>query len=173
MKKSFVGATIFGLFSLLWGGAIAPAFAQSDEALVSHKVMTPEIAMELAQATLKACRKADFQVGVAVVDRFGILQAFVRDRYAGVHTPDTARQKAWTAVSFRTDTAALEELVKSGELTQNITQIKNAMMVGGGVQVLAAGSLVGAVGVSGAPGGDADDDCARKGIETIQDKLEF
>jgi len=89
-----------GLGALALGGGTAKA----EEALISFKVLSPAAALELAQATLEACRNEGYQVAVAVVDRFGITQVILRDRYAGPHTPETARRKAWTAVSFRTDT---------------------------------------------------------------------
>ena len=63
--------------------------------------------------------------------------------------------------------------MKSGELTPGVRFVEDALIVGGGVPVLAAGSIVGGVGVSGAPGGEADDECAQAGIETISDKLAF
>ncbi len=144
-----------------------------EGALVSHKTLGLELATDLAEATLQSCRDADFQVAVAVVDRFGTLQVLLRDRLAGPHTPDTARRKAWTAVSFRTDTQSLVELTSSGSPQAAARDITDALMLGGGVPVEAAGSIVGGVGVSGAPGGVEDDRCARAGIETIVDRLEF
>lgn len=148
--------------------------AAADEgALVTFKVLNLETATELAQATLADCRKRGFQVAVAVVDRFGNVQVMLRDRFAGAHTPETARRKAWSAVSFRANTLEMENLIKSGELTPGVRFVEGALVVGGGVPVLAAGSIVAGIGVSGAPGGAADDDCAQAGIETISDKLAF
>ncbi|MCG8491113.1 MAG: heme-binding protein [Sneathiellales bacterium] len=153
---------------------INPAIASDDEeALVSFKTLSPGTALELAEAALEACREADYQVAVAVVDRFGILQALLRDRYAGSHTPDTATRKAWTSVSFRTNTLALADSTQAGKEASGIRNVTNALMVGGGVQVTAAGALVGGIGVSGAPSGEADDECAKAGIEQISDKLDF
>ena len=97
----------------------------------------------------------------------------LRDRYAGPHTPETARRKAWTAVTFRTDTLELTKLSQAGQEQSGMRQVTGALMIGGGVPVEAAGSLVGAVGVSGAPGGPADDACARVGIAAIEDKIAF
>lgn len=151
----------------------APATADEVDALISFKMMTPETALELAQATLADCRKRGFQTAVSVVDRFGNLQVTLRDRFAGAHTPDTALRKAWTAVSFRTPTLAMEKLIKDGDLTPNVRHVTGALMVGGGLPIQAGGSIVGGIGVSGAPGGKADEDCARVGIEAIADKLEF
>ena len=129
--------------------------------------------MDLARATLADCRKRGFQVAITVVDRFGTVQVVLRDRFAGPHTPETARRKAWTAISFRTDTLSLAELTQAGKEPSGIRFVSDALMVGGGVPVEAAGSIVAGIGVSGAPGGDQDDACARAGIEAITDKLEF
>jgi uncharacterized protein GlcG (DUF336 family) len=149
-----------------------PVTAQ-EEKLVSFKVLAPETALELAQATLQACRKKGFQVAVAVVDRMGVPQVMLRDRYAGAHTPSTATRKAWTASSFRTNTLSLTEETQAGKPQSGVRFVDQALMIGGGVMVEAGGSLVGAVGVSGAPGGDEDDACAKAGIAAIEDKLMF
>jgi uncharacterized protein GlcG (DUF336 family) len=145
--------------------------AAAEEALISFKVLTPETALELAQATLKACREKGYQVAVAVVDRSGTPQVMLRDRYAGPHTPSTATRKAWTATSFRADTLSLAEETQAGKQQSGIRFVENALMLGGGVLVEAGGSMVGAVGVSGAPTGELDDACARSGIAAIEEKL--
>jgi len=147
--------------------------AAQDAPLFTVKLMTPETALKLAQAAFKDCRDRGYQVAVAVVDRFGNLQVLLRDRFAGPHTPETARRKAWTAVSFRTDTLAMVELTEAGKEASGVRFVDGAMMVGGGVTVQAAGSTVGGIGVSGAPNGAADDECARAGIEKIQADLDF
>ncbi len=166
MLKRFVAALAVAL--ALGGGT-----AKAEEALISFKVLSPAVALELAQATLEACRGAGYQVSVAVVDRLGITQVILRDRYAGPHTPETARRKAWTAVSFRTDTLEMTRLTQAGQEQSGVRQVTGALLIGGGVPVEAAGSLVGGIGVSGAPGGPADDTCARAGIEAIEDKIAF
>ena len=151
--------------------ACAPARAQ--EALVAYKTLSPEIALDLARAALADCRQRGYQVAVAVVDRFGVTQVVLRDRFAGPHTPATATGKAWTAVSFRTNTTELVALTQPGTPQAGVRDLPGAVVLGGGIMVQAGGSLVGAIGVSGAPGGDADDACAKAGIATIQDKLDF
>jgi len=158
-------------------GAVLVALSSSvqaqEGALITFKTLTLEAATELAQGALAECRKHGFQVAVSVVDRGGNVQVILRDRFAGPHTPETARRKAWTSVSFRTDTQAMATLTQPGELAFGTRDIPGALMLGGGVPIEAGGSIVGGVGVSGAPGGDADDTCARAGIEAIVDKLEF
>jgi uncharacterized protein GlcG (DUF336 family) len=151
--------------------AVRPAGAQ--EALVTYKSLSPEIALDLARATLEDCRKRGFQVAVAVVDRFGQTQVMIRDRFAGPHTPSTAAGKGWTAVSFRTNTTDLIGISQPGMPQAGLRDLPGAVILGGGVRVEAGGITVGAVGVSGAPGGDADDACAKAGIAAVQDKLDF
>ena len=162
------------LFSALivWVGLSLPVGAE-EKSLVTFKILTLDASMELAQASLADCRKRGYQVTIAVVDRFGTVQVILRDRFAGPHTPETARRKAWTAISFRTDTLSLAELTQAGKEPSGVRFVSEALMVGGGVPVEAAGSIVAGIGVSGAPGGDQDDACARAGIEAITDKLEF
>jgi uncharacterized protein GlcG (DUF336 family) len=143
------------------------------EATVSYKSLSPELALDVARATLADCQKRGFQVTVAVVDRFGVMQVLLRDRFAGPHTVTTASGKAWTAASFRTSTTELIAISQPGMMQAGIRNLPGAVILGGGVTVEAAGSLLGAVGVSGAPGGEADEACAKAGIDAVRDKLDF
>ncbi len=145
----------------------------ADEATFSQRNLTPETALKAAQATLKKCRADGFQVAVAVVDRSGHPQVMLRDRFAGPHTPDTAVAKAWTAVSFRGATTTLAEETQSGRPMSGIRHLPRVAMIGGGLMIEGGGSLLGGIGVSGAPGGDKDEACARAGIAAIQGDLEF
>jgi uncharacterized protein GlcG (DUF336 family) len=146
---------------------------RAEEALVAYKSLGPELALDLARAALASCRTRGYQVAVAVVDRFGVTQVMLRDRFAGPHTPSTATGKAWTAASFKTSTTELNEISQPGMMQAGIRNLPGAVVIAGGLIVEAGGSLVGAVGVSGAPGGDADEACARAGIDAVRDKLDF
>ena len=112
-------------------------------------------------------------MAVAVVDRFGVTQVLLRDRFAGAHAVTTAAGKAWTAVSFRTNTGELAAMTQPGMPQSGVRALPGVVAIGGGLTVEAGGSLVGGVGVSGAPGGDADEACAKAGIEAVRDKIEF
>jgi uncharacterized protein GlcG (DUF336 family) len=149
----------------------APSRAQ--DALVTYKSLSPELALDLARAALGECRKRGYQAAVAVVDRFGTPQVMLRDRFAGAHTPATATAKAWTAASFRTNTTDLVASTQPGMPQAAVRNLPGVVALGGGLMIEAGGSLVGAVGVSGAPGGDADDGCAKAGIEAVRDRLDF
>ena len=145
---------------------------QAQDATFSVRVLTPETALKAAQAALARCRTAGFQVAVAVVDRMGVSQVMLRDRFAGPHTPDMAIAKGWTAVSFRTNTTDLAAATQSG--TQSgVRHRPGVAAVGGGLMIEAGGSLLGAIGVSGAPLGRDDDVCAAAGIAEIKDSLEL
>jgi len=159
---------IVGALAAMLVGAAAQA-----EGTFEVKLMTPETALKAAQAALKSCREAGYQVAVAVVDRMGVVQVVLRDRYAGPHTPRTARSKAWSAVSFRTNTSELADLTQAGKPQSGVRNLRGVAAIGGGMMIEASGSLLGAIGVSGAPGGEADDKCAAAGIAAIRTDIEF
>lgn len=166
LTRVVVFAALLGIIGIRGGAA-------DDSAFVTFKVLSPTVALEAAQAALSDCQGKGFQVAVTVVDRFGVSQVMLRDRFAGPHTPETSRRKAWTAVSFRSDTVALSDSTAAGQPASGVRFVTDVLMLGGGVPVEAAGSIVGAVGVSGAPGGSEDDACARAGIAAVADKIAF
>ncbi|MEM5476890.1 heme-binding protein [Pacificibacter sp. AS14] len=149
------------------------SFAQDDDAFVTFKVLKPEVARVAAVAAMESCREQGYQVGVMVVDRFGIPQVYVRDRFAGLHVFETARRKAWTAVSFRTSTLDLATITAPGEMMAGIRELSEPLALGGGLMIEAAGSIVAGIGVSGAPGPDIDERCAQDGIDAILDDIAF
>ncbi len=125
------------------------------------------------QAALAKCRAQGYQVAVTVVDRGGLAQVQLRDRFAGPHTLDVSANKAWSAVTFKTNTLELEKRTRPGEPMSGLRGVARMTAIGGGVMIEAGGSLLGAIGVSGAPGGDADETCALAGARAIADDLEF
>jgi uncharacterized protein GlcG (DUF336 family) len=147
--------------------------ASSAEATFTVKVLTPDTALKAAQAALKKCRDSGYQAAVAVVDRMGVLQVLLRDRFAGPHTVDMASAKAYSAVSFRTNTRELAEATQAGRAQSGIRHRPGVAAVGGGLMIEASGSLLGAIGVSGAPGGKQDDSCAAAGIDAIREDIEL
>ena len=147
--------------------------ARAEETFVTFRVLSPDMALELARSVQAECRARGYQVAVAVVDRFGVPQVLLRDQFAGAHTVQTATDKAWTAVSFRVNTGELARLSLPGQPQSGLRHWPRVVALGGGVVVEAQGSTVGAVGVSGGPGGEADEACAQAGIEKLRDKLEF
>lgn len=169
MRRSLAAtAAIIALAGTAFAGV---ALAEDEPALVDYSALRPSLAVELAQATLASCREAGYQITVAVVDRFGLPQVVLRDQYAGSHTIDTAIGKARTAASFHSGTLELERSISDGSLGEALREIPGAVILGGGLPIQSAGSLVGGIGVSGAPGGDLDEACAQDGLDTISDRL--
>jgi uncharacterized protein GlcG (DUF336 family) len=150
---------------------VTPVRAQ--DGLVTFKSMSINLALDLARAALADCQRQGYQVAVAVVDRFGVTQVLLRDRFAGAHTVPTATGKAWTAVSFRTDTSEMVAPTQPGMPQAGVRSLPGVTVIAGGVTVEAAGTLIGAIGVSGAPLGVNDEACAKAGIAAVSDKLDF
>ena len=157
---------------VLFAASCSLAQAQASSTF-SVKLMTPETALDAARAAFADCRRQGYQVSVAVVDRFGIVQVLLRDRFAGAHTVGVATDKAWTAASFRVATGALGEETQPGKPMSALRGHPRVLPAGGGQVIESGGSVLGAIGVSGAPGGEADDSCARAGIRAITDALEL
>ena len=152
---------------------VAPLAAVAADATFTTKSLTPETALKAAQAALAKCRADGFQVSVAVVDRGGLTQVLLRDRFAGPHTVEIATNKAWSAVSFRTNTSEVAKASGPNTAMSGLRHFPRTVTVGGGQMIEGGGSLLGGIGVSGAPGGDNDDVCAAAGIKAIRDDLEL
>lgn len=151
----------------------AMPIADGQKLLAQYTTLTTTAALRAAQAAFAHCQKQGYTVAVAVVDRGGQPLALLRDNLAGAHTSSTAQNKAATAASFRVSTTELAATSQPGRPQSGIRALPNVVAVGGGLVIEAKGGLVGAIGVSGAPGGDNDDDCAKAGIAAIKDALEF
>ena len=159
--------------ALLVGTLWLAGQAAAADATHTVKVLTPETALKAARAALQHCRDSGFQATVAVVDRMGVTQVLLRDRYAGPHTVDMAQAKAYSAVSFRTHTTDLAQATQAGRPQSGVRHLPGVAAVGGGLMIEAGGSLLGAIGVSGAPGGKEDDACAAAGIAAIRVDIEL
>ena len=153
--------------------AILSAPSQADDALVTFRLLAPDAALEMARAALVSCRDQGYQVAVAVVDRMGVPQVMLRDRFAGPHTPETAGRKAWTAVSCRADTLSRAQNTGSDSPQSGARHIDRVLMIGGGIPVTVSGSIVAGIGISGAPSGAADHACAQAGIDAVTAELEL
>ncbi|MCE4226477.1 heme-binding protein [Methylobacterium sp. C25] len=145
----------------------------AEDAVVTYKSISPDVAFEIAQAALKKCRDDGLQVAVVVMDRFGAPLVLLRDRFAGLPSANTATSKAYTALSFRSTTAEFAKGIATNRLDPSLGRLPNIVAMAGGQPIEADGGVVGAIGVSGAPGGDKDDACAAAGIAAVRDRLDF
>jgi uncharacterized protein GlcG (DUF336 family) len=161
------------LLAIALAGASAAGSALSQQATFTSRSITPDAALKAARAALASCQKSGYQVAVAVTDRGGLPLVMLRDRFAGPHTQGTAQGKAYTALSFKIDTLSFAQLTQAGQPMSGIRELPGVVAIGGGRTIESAGSIVGAIGISGAPGGEADDVCAKAGIAAIADELEL
>ena len=156
--------------------AMASTIALAQSATFTVKTITPEAALKAAQAALAKCRDEGFQVSVAVVDRGGVTQVVIRDRFAAPHTVEISTNKAQAAVSFKMNTAATStEASRPGEshgghspYLPAWSRSRAGMMIEGAADRWSAASAFPA-----RPGPADDDVCAAAGIKAIADSLEF
>ncbi|MEW5894041.1 MAG: heme-binding protein [Pseudomonadota bacterium] len=146
-----------------------PALAADVPVVVKIPRLTVEASEKLARAAIDACRKQNIQIAVTVVDRSGDAMVVLRDTLAPPVTLEVSRQKAYTAVNFNAATSTM-----TNRFTQpfSVGKIDGLVFSAGGVPIEAAGNIVGAVGISGAPTGEQDEACAQAGIGAIQFELE-
>lgn len=144
-------------------GASAPAMAQT---IATHRIPA-SLAMEAASEVVSSCAAQGYNETAVVVDADGVVIAVLRGDKTGAHTLDSAHDKAYTAASFKRDTLALSQ---NAAITA-LAKLPHVMFFGGGVAVKIGDEVVGAIGASGAPGGNLDDGCAHAGLQKIQDRL--
>jgi uncharacterized protein GlcG (DUF336 family) len=153
--------------------AAAALPAHAEDATVTYKSLAPDVAFDMARAALDRCRKDGFQVAVVVIDRFGQPLVVVRDRFAGLGAIPIATSKAWTSVNFSRDSSEVVKAIQSGQMSAGLANAPNVVVLAGGMIVQSGGSIVGGIGVAGAPGGDKDEACAKAGLAAVQDRLDF
>ena len=141
------------------------------EGLVQVRLLSLDMARTIAEAAIEACRKNGYQVSVVVTDRAGEPLVVMRDVYSNRYFTQLAHGKTNAAIMANTSSAELRR--NRADMVNELNLLDGVMVLAGGLPVQVAGSLVGAVGVSGAPGGDLDEACARAGIEVVQEELEF
>ena len=155
-------------FALLAAPLTAGA-AQPD--VLPVKQIGMELARDLASAAIEACRKDGYNVSAAVLDRAGDVQAALRDTLASRHTLEIARRKAGMSVMSGSDSRAFRSA--RGDIRPELNHIDGLIVLDGALPIRSAGSLIGAIGVAGAPGGDRDAACAAAALKTVEERLEF
>ncbi|MFO7593699.1 MAG: heme-binding protein [Pseudomonadota bacterium] len=166
MKKKMITLAAAAAISMM---SFATAQAE-DSVIVPIKRLSMEMAQQIAQAAVEACRKEGVQVAATVVDRGGHPQAVLRDVLAMDLTLTISRQKAYTALSFNSPTSALEDRFEGAYA---VPKIDGLVISAGGLPITAGGTILGGVGVSGAPSGETDEKCAQTGIDAVSDDLEM
>lgn len=149
---------------------IAPGLTLAAD-IVTNRNIGMELARDIANEAVMACRKDGYHVTAVVVDRNGIAHAVLRDDLAARFTIEIAQRKANMTVMAWTDSGAFRDA--RADIRQELNHIDGLIVMQGGIKIVAGGYNIGAVGVSGAPGGDKDAACARKALENLNERLEF
>jgi uncharacterized protein GlcG (DUF336 family) len=150
---------------------LAHAFLCRAEDVLTVKNIGMELGRDLANDAVKTCRGMGYQVSAVVVDRNGILRAALRDDLAARFTLQIAEQKANAAIMSGIDSGEFRK--NRQDIRQEMNHVKGILMMEGGVVINAGGYRLGALGVSGAPGGDKDAICAKQAIKALEERLEF
>ena len=147
------------------------------QGLVTTQKLSAPLANELVGETVAACAQKGYTVTAVVVDLDGVRQAVLRGNGAPIHTLDNAFYKAYSAASLTlarkedTTRAVAERMGKNPPTTVPQTPLPNVTYAVGGMAIKVGGTTIRGLGVSGAPGGQFDEECARAGLAKIQDRM--
>jgi uncharacterized protein GlcG (DUF336 family) len=145
----------------------SPVLAQT---LVTHRIPAT-LATEAASEAVASCAKGGYTETAVVVDADGATIAAVRGDGAGIHTLDSAHDKAYTSVTFKNDTMVLADRAKTDGPIAPLAKLPHILFFPGGVAIKLDNEVIGAIGAAGAPGGNLDDGCAKAGLDKIRDRL--
>jgi uncharacterized protein GlcG (DUF336 family) len=150
--------------------AVTSITTANAQAPLTEKNVSMKMALAIIDGTIEQCTKDGYKVSVVIVDNAGLVRASLRGDGTNPHTMEFARKKAYTA---RTRGQTSLEFMKLSDIPANgyLRQIPDTVAVGGGVPIKVGDVTIGAVGVSGAPGGEKDEVCANAGIAKVAEYL--
>ncbi len=153
------------------GFAVAAALSSSAHAqgLINEKNLSLGMAQAIANGAMDKCEEMGFRISVAVVDRDGLPIVMLRGDGAGLHTPEGADRKAYTARTFRAPSADFVKRMLNDPTAAGSKEYTRVLALDGGLPIKVGDDVVGAVGVSGSPG--KDDICSQAGIDKVADQL--
>ena len=137
----------------------------------TFKILPVALSVEAAQAAIASCKAQGYAISVAVVDRTGNLKLLLVGDSAGALTPSLSRRKAYTAAMRRVASGELAKQVAVPGAFNPTLYDRQLVAVQGGVPIKVGDEMIGAIGVSGAPGGEKDEACANAGLAKISDRL--
>jgi uncharacterized protein GlcG (DUF336 family) len=167
-RSAVVNVFWLAVFGLAAGIAAAPVSAQG--LITTHRI-SAAVASELVAGAVVACKEKTYNITAVVLDTDGVRQAMLRGDGAGIATLGVAYDKAFTSISTRTDTGVLVERAKTTPPSQFILKVPHMLLLQGGIVIKIGEETVGALGVSGAPGGEKDEACARAALDKVSGQL--
>jgi uncharacterized protein GlcG (DUF336 family) len=166
-----------GLFALALGLVATAALGGESPGLVTTQKLSAQLANELVGQSVANCAAKNYTVTAIVVDLDGVRQAVLRGDGAPIHTLDNAYYKAYTVASLglarkeESTKAIADRLAKNPPTNVPQTQLPNTTFTQGAIAIVAGGQTIGGLGVSGAPGGHLDEECARAALAKIKDRM--
>ena len=152
----------------LIGALATPVSAQ----VITEKDISAEMAVTMAQAAYAACKAQGYHVSVHVIDRAGLVKLALRGDDASPHTYENSQRKAYTARTFRMPSGEFADRnMKPGEPAGAATNLTGVIAIRGALPIKVGDEVIGSIGVSGAPGGDKDEACAKAGLDKVADQL--
>ena len=152
------------------------ATAQAQGLVTTHK-LSAALANELVGESVAQCARNGYKVVAVVVDLDGVRQAVLRSDGAPIHSMDNAYYKVYSIASLglsrkeESTKQMADRMAKAAPSTVPQTPLPNVTYAQGGVAILANGQTIGGLGVSGAPGGNFDEECARAALAKIKDRM--
>lgn len=163
---------MFSKFSFLLSILIAAAStAAAANDVFSIKNIGLDLAKDLAAEAVEACRKKGYQVSAVVVDRNGLVRVALRDDLAPRFTLQISEEKANLAVMAGTSSADFRK--RRSDIRPEMNHLDGIIVMDGALEITAGGARLGAIAVSGAPGGDIDQACAQQALDKYAERLEF
>lgn len=139
--------------------------------IIAVKQLDTDLANDIARETMHICRARGYQVSAVVVDRAANVQVVIRDNLASRFTTIIAQRKANAVILSGVDSSTFRK--NRMDIREEMNHVDGILVLEGGLPIRAGGVTVGALGVSGAPGGDKDAECAAKAMAKFQERLEF
>jgi uncharacterized protein GlcG (DUF336 family) len=149
---------------------LAAVSAPAQE-VITEKALSLDLAQAIARGAIEKCRADGYHVSVTVVDRDGLVKAALRDDGTGPHTIVTSRRKAFTSVTFKQPSGDWAKRVLTDPAVAGLKDTAGTIALGGGLPIKAGNEVIGAIGTSGAPGGEKDEACSNAGVQKIAEKL--
>lgn len=170
MSKRFVSKTVFHAAGIPLAAVFVSSLSGAANAqLVTHKDITAAMAITMAETAIATCKANGYAVSANVVGRQGEVIVAMRGDATGPHTLENSMKKAYTARAFRRSSGDFADGIKS--YTAGALRLTNIVPARGALPIVVGEDVIGAIGVSGAPGGEKDEACAKAGIDKVADEL--
>ena len=155
---------------VVWAGLAVALAAPASAQLLDHKDLSLATALTIATTAADTCKAQGNRITVTVVGRDGQPIVMLRGDDASPHTVENSQRKAYTARTFRIPSGVFAQRVKDNPTTGAV-HLSGIVAAQGALPIKVGDDVVGAVGVSGSPGGEKDEVCAKAGIDKVADQL--